>query len=283
MSSKGFLILAQNNKDVDYIKQAYALALSIKFSQVTHSSVSLVTNDVVPDEYANAFDNILPIPWEDSAKDSEWKVENRWKLYHVTPYEETIVLDSDMLFLEDITAWWNHLENYDLKFCSKIKNYKSEIIKQDTVHRKAFISNNLPNVYFALHYFKKSEAAHEFYKTLEFVVNNWEYCYGKFAPNEYQNWLSIDLASAIAIEILDIAHTVIDLSGPLEFIHMKPAIQGWALTSSKWQDTVHSLFTTSGELLIANIKQFKLFHYVEKDFITPVILSKLRNLADARR
>ena len=64
---------------------------------------------------------------------------------------------------------------------------------------------------------------------------------------------------------------------------MKPAIQGWALTPSKWQDTVHSLFTNNGELLIANIKQFKLFHYVEKDFITPVILSKLRNLADARR
>jgi hypothetical protein len=283
MSNKGFLILAQNNKDVDYIKQAYALALSIKFSQATYNNVSLVTNDVVPEEYASVFDNILSIPWEDNAKDSDWKIENRWKLYHVTPYEETIVLDSDMLLLEDITLWWNHLENYDLKFCSKIKNYKSEIVKQDTVHRKAFISNNLPNVYFALHYFKKSDFAHEFYKTLEFVVNNWELCYGKFAPNEYQNWLSIDLASAIAIEILDISYNVTDLNCPLEFIHMKPAIQGWALTPSKWQDTVHSLFTTSGELLIANIKQFKLFHYVEKDFITPVILSKLRNLADARR
>lgn len=283
MSSKGFLILAQNNKDVDYIKQAYALALSIKFSQKTYSSVSLVTNDIVPEEFTSAFDNILPIPWEDSAKDSEWKVENRWKLYHVTPYEETIVLDSDMLFLEDITFWWNYLEPHDLKFCSKIKNYKSDIIKQDLVHRKTFISNDLPNVYFALHYFKKSDAAHEFYKTLEFVVNNWEYCYGQLAPTEYQNWLSIDLASAIAIEILDIAHLVTDSNGPLEFIHMKPAIQGWALTPSKWQDTVHSLFTSDGELLIANIKQFKLFHYVEKDFITPVILSKLRNLADARR
>ena len=94
--SKGFVVLAQNTSNVDYVKQAYALALSIKFSQKTVKSISIITNDVVPDEYKDVFDTIIPIPWVDDAQDKEWKVENRWKIYHVTPYEETIVLDTDM-------------------------------------------------------------------------------------------------------------------------------------------------------------------------------------------
>ena len=38
--SKGYLIFAQNNETVDYVRQAYALALSIKFTQPNINSVS---------------------------------------------------------------------------------------------------------------------------------------------------------------------------------------------------------------------------------------------------
>jgi hypothetical protein len=100
--SKGFVVLAQNNKNVDYIKQAYALALSIKATQTTFTNISLVTNNRVPKKYKSVFDKIIPIPWNDDAKKTQWKVENRWKLYHASPYYETIVLDADMLMLADI-------------------------------------------------------------------------------------------------------------------------------------------------------------------------------------
>lgn len=275
--SKGFVVLAQNTSNVDYVKQAYALALSIKFSQKTVKSISIITNDVVPDEYKDVFDTIIPIPWVDDAQDKEWKVENRWKIYHVTPYEETIVLDTDMLMLEDISLWWEYCKHYDLKFCSQIKNYKLDRVI-DTYHRKAFIANKLTNPYFALHYFKKSELAHNFYKVLEFVSNNWEWCYTKFAPVEYQNWLSMDLASAIVIEIMGLHDTVIDKCSPFEFIHMKTPIQGWKQTPVSWQDAVSYIFNSRGELIVGNIKQSKLFHYVEKNFITNNLLSKLQEL-----
>ena len=48
------------------------------------------------------FDQIIPIPFGDAADDSEWKVENRWKIYHASPYDETIVMDTDMLVLQNI-------------------------------------------------------------------------------------------------------------------------------------------------------------------------------------
>ena len=275
--SKGFLIFAQNTDNVDYIKQAYALALSIKFSQKSVTAVSLVTNSDVPKEYLNAFDQIIPIPWFTENKDDPLQGQHRWKLYHISPYTETIVLDSDMLMLEDISIWWDYCNAYDIKFCSRVKNYKLDEI-YDTVHRKAFKANNLTNPYFALHYFKKSDVAHAFYKVLEFVVNNWAWCYKKFAPEYYQNWLSMDLASAVAIEIAGLHDEAVDIASPLEFIHMKPAIQGWPTTPNRWLDVVPYVFNKRGELMVGNIKQSRLFHYVDKNFINDDILEKLETL-----
>lgn len=274
--SKGFVVLAQNTEHVNYVKQAYALALSIKQSQKLHNKISLLTNDDVPEEYKHAFDQIIEIPWGDLAKNPLWKIENRWKFYHVSPYDETIVLDTDMLVLDDLLSWWDYCKNSDLKFCSKIRNYKGEVIEVDTYHRKAFIENKLSNPYVAVHYFKKSDLAHDFYKVLEFVMKNWDVCNKKFAPKNIQKWLSVDLATAIAIDIMGIEDQVIDKICPLEFVHMKPAIQGWPKIPSTWKDIVNVSFNGS-ELTVGNFKQHYVFHYVDKEFVNDVIINKLKD------
>lgn len=281
--SKGFLIFAENSKSCNYVEQAYALALSIKNTQNEYTSVSLVTNSTVTNAQKLLFDNVIPIPWmANNNSESKYKAEHRWKLFHITPYEETIILDADMLFLDDVTDWWNYCSNHDLRFCSKIRNYKREVVYKDTVHRRAFIDNFLTNPYFALHYFKKSDRALEFYKALEFISNNWEWCYTKFAPISYQNWLSMDLATAIAIEMTGFYDTVIDKTCPLEFVHMKSGIQGWSAIPESWQDAVPYVLNSKGELIVGNIRQSKLFHYVEKDFISKKVLSSLKEIYNGR-
>lgn len=276
--SKGFLVLAQNTPTVDYVRQAYALALSIKSTQTEVTSISLVTNESVPEEYKSVFDNIIDIPWGDIAYNPEWKIENRWKLYHISPYDETIVLDTDMLFLDDISAWWDYCSTSDLKFCTRIKNYKNEIIDTDSYHRSAFIENKLENPYVALYYFKRSDFAHAYFNTLEFVIENWEYCYKKFAPVNMQTWLSIDMSAAVAIKILGIEETV-DRASPLEFVHMKPAIQGVRPIPESWQNVLYCDFNKN-ELVVGNYKQHYLFHYVEKDFLTDALIEQLKGLTN---
>lgn len=276
--SKGFLVLAQNNNTTDYISQAYLLALSIKLSQNDVNGISLVTNDKVPESYKKVFDNIIPIPFKDDAIGKDWKVENRWKLYHASPYDETIVLDVDMLLLEDISGWWDYCSAYDVKFCSRIKNYKGDIIGEDPFHRKTFIANKLPNIYFGLHYFKKSTKAHDFYKVLEFVINNWELCWSKFAFEEYQNWLSMDLAASIAIELAGLEQEAYEADSPLEFIHMKVPVQDWPRASVSWQDNVPWVFSSTANLFVGNIKQVKLFHYVEDSFASYQLIKQLEHL-----
>jgi hypothetical protein len=273
--SKGFLVFAQNTDSVDYVQQAYALALSIKNSQETIKNISLVTNSKVPKKYQKIFDQIIPIPWYKKI-DSSLQAEHRWKLYHASPYYETIVLDADMLVLEDITDWWEYCSNYDIKFCSKVRNYKQELITTDPFYRKTFLANKLSNPYFALHYFKKSKQAETFYKVLEYVVNNWELCCGQFAPKEYQKWVSMDLASAIAIDILDM-QDIADPINPFEFVHMKPMLQGWTNPPSSWQDITVSYYINKN-LFVNNIQQSRIFHYVDKTFLTETLIKDLENV-----
>jgi hypothetical protein len=272
--SKGFLVVAQNTKKVDYVRQAYALALSVKISQKEHNSFTLMTNDPVPEIYRSVFDYIVPIPWFFTAEDNMFAVESRWKIFHTTPYDETIVLDSDMLLLDDVSVWWKNCSNKDLKFCSNIVDFRGKRVV-DTVHRKAFTENNLSNPYFALHYFKKSQLALDFYKTLEFVIKNWEYHYTLYSPKHKQTWASMDLSTAIAIEVMGIHEEVFDKNCPLELTHMKSPLQGWD-HNNNWTSVVHHYMNDNGELFVSNIKQQRLFHYIEKDFITDDMISKMK-------
>lgn len=279
--SKGFLVFAQNTSDCNYVQQAYALALSIKMSQKEVTNISIVTNDKVTKQQAKVFDKIIPIPWiNKDVIETRYRAEHRWKLYHISPYSETIVLDADMIFLDDISDWWEYCKRFDLKICSRILNYKQETIPEDPLHRRAFIDNKLTNPYIACHYFKKSDNALAFYRSLEFICNNWEWAYTQFAPVSYQNWLSFDLATAIAIEITGLHESVIDVCSPLEFVHMKCDIQGWPVVPDSWQDAVPYVLNSKKNLIVGNIKQPKLFHYVEKDFMSKKIVEKLRVLSN---
>jgi len=104
--SKGYLAIVQNSKH-DYLRMAYALALSIASSQksVRKMSIAIDKNVIIPDKYKAIFDNIIDIPFNDDAELEEWKVHNKWKYYHMTPYDHTVILDADMLFTSDVGHW----------------------------------------------------------------------------------------------------------------------------------------------------------------------------------
>jgi hypothetical protein len=271
--TKGFLVLAQNS-DIDYVRQAYALALSIKATQPSINNISIVTNDEVPEEYKHVFDKIIPIPFVDHAADSTWKVENRWKMYYASPYEETIVLDSDMLFLSNMENLWDFVKHRNLFFTSTVLDYKGRTIT-DTVYRKMFIENHLPNLYSGLYYFRKSQEASIFFKLLEFITYNWERIYFDIAPNKMQKHYSVDVSVAIASKILGNDDVITLGNSPFKFVHMKPAIQGWDPVPSSYLSQSLIYFNSKKQLYVNNFKQVGIFHYVENEFLTDEIIGGL--------
>jgi hypothetical protein len=115
---------------------------------------------------------------------------------------------------------------------------------------------------------------------LEFVIKNWEWCWTKFAPENYQDWLSMDLATAIAIEMMCAHEEFLDSNCPLEFVHMKTPLQGWNVGNTSWQDSV--LYNFDGNLTVGNIQQQKIFHYVENDFLSEKIINRLEELTSGQ-
>jgi hypothetical protein len=73
----------------------------------------------------------------------------------------------------------------------------------------------------------------------------------------------------------------IDKCDPLNFIHMKTPLQGWPTGVDSWQDMVPYILNSRGELIVGNIKQTKLFHYVEKNFVSKSLIARLEELANA--
>ena len=269
MSSKGFLIYAEG---AGYVKQAYLAAMSIRATQNSFP-VSIVTSDTVPEEYKWAFDKIIDIPWYTST-DSRFKTEHRWKLYHATPYEETIVIDADVLVLQNLDYLWGFFKNYDLYYPTRVFTYRKDLVTSD-FYRKAFTANNLPNVYNTLHYFKKCEKSKEYYAWVELINNNWELFYGHFCKEHFPKQASMDVTCAIAAKIMDIDTEITNAALDIPVIvHMKPAIQGWEQKCSDWQTKVGVYLTDDLKLKIGNHLQDTLFHYTEDSFVTEAIIRK---------
>jgi hypothetical protein len=270
MSTKGYLILAQNNSSSDYVKMAYVLALSIKLSQTEITSVSLITDvpDSVPSHYKEVFDHVIKIPWYDDALETEWKIENRWKIYHITPYDETILLDADMLFLSNIDNRWKYLStNYDLFFTLDVLTYRNEIVSNE-YYRKVFVENDLPNVYSAFTYFKKSAIAEEFWTLVEIIAKNWQEFYNRFLIKSKPKHLSMDVVFALALKILSIEdQTTASFNYPT-FVHMKSRVQNWNNTTDNWMDYAGVYLNRQGNLKISNYQQTGIFHYTENKFLT---------------
>lgn len=270
--TNNFTMLAQNST-FDYVRQACLAAMSIRATN-KHASICLITNDPVPTKYKQLFDHIVDIPWGDHAEEFDWKIHNRWKIYHAIPYDETVVIDTDMLILDDISSWFDFLRNYDLFFTSKVYTYRGEEVTSD-YYRKAFTKYNLPNLYCGFHWFKKADLPHEFYKWLEMITNNWQQFYKHHAGGKvFQKSASMDVSAAITAKILDCENLITNPNVKYpSFVHMKPRIQDWNMNIGMlWQDRVGTYLSDDLTLRIGNYSQNGIFHYTEKNFLTPRVM-----------
>ena len=63
--SRGYITIAQNSGDLDYVRMAYALAASIKKTQTDVDEFAIIVdpNYEMPEEYKWAFDYIIPVSY----------------------------------------------------------------------------------------------------------------------------------------------------------------------------------------------------------------------------
>jgi len=258
--SKGYLVMAQGG----YIDHAIALAESIRDTQSTVKNISIIT-DQKSKLPKKLFDKVISLNKKtDLAKRSNWKIENRCRFYELTPYDETVILDADMLFLDDVSHWWAHFGKFDMLCTNKVKTYRNEWVVKNP-YRITFVNNELPNVYSAFTYFKKSELAETVFEVATSIITNWDSWIDRFAPEDKQQWVSLDVALALAIKVLGVKDLVTSTLDYPTFTHMKAGCQGWNDYAEDWR--VHLGVYNSNGIRLGNHLQSGILHYVEKDFL----------------
>lgn len=273
----GYLIVISENAEADYLRMAYALALSIKNTQKQgYDKVALVIDTKKRLEAIKSpwvFDKV--IEWSDQAG---W--DGRSWMDKLSPWEHTVCLDADMLFTTDYSHWINYfVENCELYIPAVAYTYRGDVITND-FYRKSFTANNLPNLYSFYTFFKKhSTQADEFFNLGRFIIKHPTEFKNVFLTKRKPAVVGTDEAFALSAKLLNISDAI---SYPLQFprvVHMKPMVQDWPWDSEKWTYQIGFYLNTLGNLKIGNFRQNDIFHYVEKDLITDEMISILEGVA----
>jgi hypothetical protein len=238
--NKGFVIMAQNTLATDYIFCAKLLEKSIK-RVMPDANVTIITSDMLPYGDTGGFTN-------------------DWQIYEVSPYEYTIKLEADMILPYSIDYWWDILKERDLVVSSTIRDYKSQI-SDCKYYRNFIIDNELPDVYNAITYFKKSQFAEDFFNIVKNIFQNWEE-YKKILKCNSDEPATTDWVYAIACHIVGVDNTTLPTFKQFSMVHMKQHINN--LMSENWTNEL--VYECEGQLRINTFPQYYPFHYHIKDF-----------------
>lgn len=209
--TRGVLLFAQNNPQMDYVKlSVFAAKRIIEFLNVP---VTLVTNskDYLLSTYRDAdkiFDNIVDI-WEDTdqikkfhdgsmyEKNLKWNNLSRSECFDISPYDETLVLDVDYVISSDnLNKVWDNKHDF-------LIYRKSYDIAQwrDTSSFNYFNQHAVPFYWATAFYFKKTDNNRYFFRLVKHIKENWSYyriLYLIDAPT-FRN----DFAFSIAIHVMN--------------------------------------------------------------------------------
>ena len=212
MKTVGAVIFAQNNSSIDYVKLAIFAANRVK--TFLNIPVSIITDSTdwmlktYPKE-SKIFDQIFHIEnvstynqkrFNDgtlSSKFLEWKNLARNSVYDLTPYDRTLVIDSD--YIINSTALANPL-NSDHTFqiykdCFSLSSWRG------TAEFTRINQYSIPFYWATTFIFEKTLEVKYFFTVVEYVKNNWQYfrtLYSIEVPT-FRN----DFAFSIAIHLMN--------------------------------------------------------------------------------
>jgi hypothetical protein len=252
-----------------YLRHAYAQALSIKCTQ-KNSNYAVVLDKkaaaLIEPKHEKVFDHIIPLNYEPIV---DWDMKNECRALELSPFKETIKLDSDMLFTSSIDHWWPILRNRDVVFTTQVHNFREEPITLRD-HRSLFDSNLLPNVYSAFFYFRYSRLSVELFQAAKAITSDWDWVAQYHLINNRDDRIRTDEVFALAVQMVGEEQCTLPYAVP-SFVHMKNFLNGLS-ANQNWHEQIYSTVHNSS-VTIGNYKQRLPFHYHEKGWLSDEIIS----------
>lgn len=244
---RGYLIVANNSDNgVDYTSCATMLAQSLKHWH-PHCKVAVLTNVEQPVE---GFD--LQIEFSDGGAHGQ---QDDWQCWHASPFRQTIKLEADMLVTSNIDHWWTMLEHRDVVISTGCKDF----YQRDTNYRgyrKLFDDNDLPDVYNAVTYWRRSTLAMEFWNLVREIFSDWDHFQQllKFPDNEP----TTDVVYAMAAQIIGPEKVTMPFATYPKIVHMKTGINPFV--TSDWTNEL-IVENLPWALKINTVSQWGCFHH----------------------
>ena len=209
--TQGILIFAFNSDGVDYVKMAILSAKRAK--KFLNKPVSLVTDSRqhLMKNFSNdvdVFDKIIDSV--DATTQTKrfyngtnaftkyvWKNSNRVDCYAVTPYDETLVIDSDFIINSSFLSYvWD--QSRDFLIYTKHNDLSGW---RDTSEFDFVSEQSIPFYWATVFYFKKSKHNESFFSLIRHIKENWIYFVKLYQLNstKFRN----DTAFSIAIHMMN--------------------------------------------------------------------------------
>jgi hypothetical protein len=209
--TQGILIFAFNSDGVDYVKMAILSAKRAK--KFLNRPVSLVTDskkhlmDNFPNDVA-VFDNIIEsidnttqtkrfYNGSNTFTKYVWKNSNRVDCYTATPYDETLVIDSDFIINSSFLSYVWEQPNEFLIYAKH-----NDLAGWRNTSEFEFVSEqSIPFYWATVFYFKKSKHNESFFSLIRHIKENWIYFVKLYQLNstKFRN----DIAFSIAIHMMN--------------------------------------------------------------------------------
>ncbi len=215
--SKGILIFAHNNGQVNYGKMAYITAmyakknLEVPVSLITDRGTKrwMIDQDNIPVE--EVFDQII-IPNEINFDENQnrryydgsleykkgtFKNGYRASAYDLSPYDQTLVIDVDLLIVND---YLKHVwEDEDSDFM--INRVSFDLSRDRNLYEFQYVSDHGIDFFWATaFYFKKTNWTKRFFDLCQHIMENYEYY--RFVYRINNSLMRNDYIFSIAIHIM---------------------------------------------------------------------------------
>lgn len=224
----------------EYVKCAERLRTSI-LDWHPDANITIVTEDQLP--YGN-----------------QGGYANDWQCHWISPYRQTVKLEADMLCASPIDHWWTLFEQRDVVISQGCRDYYDRA-GTSKYYRKIFDTNDLPNVYNAITYWRVSKTASDFFQLVRIVFEHWDQYRTllKFPDDEP----TTDVVYAMVAVIMGVETVTLPKDLGPSIVHMKQHIVG--TQTSNWTQELTWEHTDPG-LRINTVAQWGMVHYYIKDW-----------------
>jgi hypothetical protein len=210
--TRGILLFAFNTPNVNYVEMA--VETTKRSNYFLNLPVTLITDNISAGSIKDyIFDNILfaSAQTENNKNNMPWYNKGRYRAFELTPYDETIILDTDYLINSDRLL--HIFDCYD-DFCC---HNSTSFLMQPNLGQEYLSNLSFQTLWATVIAFKKTRRTQHIFECLEMVQNNYEHYENihKFIGGVFRNDFSLTLALRIANGHIDNKQDII----PWNLIH----------------------------------------------------------------